>query len=209
MSTVTQILLVEDDPVWRTMLTRLLNQEQDFHVVQAVTTKEDAILYCSINNVDIVLMDINLTLDNLDGIQATLALSLMENRAKVIALTSLDDEEVIIDMYTAGAIHYVSKSDFRSIPDTIRSVMRTSSPQEILIKEYIRLKEAEQFNRLTSAEKEIVVLSEEGNGRAQIKDKLGKSESTLKNQITNILKKFNASSLKEVVRAIKGRGLDR
>ncbi|WP_218092807.1 response regulator transcription factor [Paenibacillus solanacearum] len=201
------ILLVEDDPVWRTMLTRFLNNEPDLQVLQSVETKEDALAFCSNNKVDIVLMDINLTDNNLDGIQATLELSLKRSSAKVIALTSLDNEKVIIDTYTAGAIQYVSKSDFRKIPDVIRGVLHSTSPQEILVKEFLRLKEAEQYSKLTAAEKEIVVLSEEGIGRSQLIDKLGKSEGTLKNQITSILRKFKASSMKEVIRTIKSRGL--
>jgi two-component system response regulator DevR len=202
-----KILLVEDDPVWRTMLTRFINNEQDLDVVHAIGTKEEAISFCSRNKIDIVLMDINLTDNNLDGIQATLELSLMKIEVKIIALTSLDDKNVIIDTYTAGAMHYVSKSDFRKIPDVIRDALKTNSPQEILVKEYLRLKESEQYNKLTAAEKEIVSLSEAGIGRAQIKDKLSKSEGTLKNQIASILRKFKVKSMKEVDKKIKSRGL--
>ncbi|RAV15578.1 response regulator transcription factor [Paenibacillus contaminans] len=201
------LLLVEDDPVWRKMLARFLDNEPDLRVIQAVGTKEEAVAYCANNKVDVVLMDINLTGNNLDGIEATLELNLMKSPAKVIALTSLDREDVIIDTYTAGAVHYISKSDFRKIPETIRSVFHTVSPQEILVKDYIRLKEAEQYNKLTLAEREIVALSEEGIGRTQMIDKLGKSEGTLKNQISHILRKFKAKSLKEVIRTVKSRGL--
>lgn len=201
------ILLVEDDPVWRTMLTRFLNHESDMQVVQAVETKEAAILYCSCCNVDIVLMDLNLNGHNLDGIQATLELSLMNTTAKVIVLTALDADHIIIDTYTAGAVHYVNKCDFRNVPDLIRGVVNRLSPQDVLIRDYLRLKEAEQLNKLTVAEKEIVALSEEGVLRSQMFDKLGKTEGTLKNQITSILRKFDAKSLKEVVQMIKSRGL--
>jgi two-component system, NarL family, response regulator DevR len=201
------VLLVEDDPVWRTMLAKFINNEQDMHVIHSVESKEGALLYCSNYNVDVVLMDLNLTDHNLDGIQATLELNLNGNRAKVIALTSLDDEKVIIDAYTAGVIHYISKQDFRRIPDIIRGVLNATSPQEILVQEYIRLKQAEQYSKLTAAEREIVMLSADGQGRVQMKDKLGKSEGTLKNQITNILRKYKAKTMKEVIRSIKYRGL--
>lgn len=202
-----KLLLVEDDPVWRAMLTRFINNEPDLDVVHAVESKDEAITYCTRNKVDIVLMDINLSDDKLDGIQATLQLSLMQMETKVIALTSLDDENVILDAFTAGAIHYVKKSDFRKIPDIIRGVIQSISPQEILVKDYLRLKEAEQYNKLTAAEKEIILLGEAGHNRTFIANKLRKSESTLKNQVTSILRKFKAGSIKEVIRMIKRRGL--
>src|SRR5690606_3113610 len=100
------------------------------------------------------------------------------------------------------------KSDFRNIPAVIRSVMKSNSPQAVLVKEFLRLKESEQYNRLTAAEKEIVVLSEGGSRRSQLVDKLGKSESTLKNQISSIHRKFHTKSMKDVVRIIKSRGLN-
>lgn len=201
------ILLVEDDPVWSAMLTQFINNEQDMQVVHAVASREGAIAYCSQHPVDLILMDLNLTGRNLDGIQAILELSLNGCPAKIIALTSLADEQVIIDAYTAGAVHYIGKSDFRRIPDTIRSLRHAASPQEVLVRDYIRLKQAEQYSRLTAAEREIVMLSAEGQGRAQMKDKLGKSEGTLKNQITNILRKYKAKTMREVIRKIKYRGL--
>ncbi len=200
-------MLVEDDPVWRAMLTRFINNEHDLHVDQYAVSKEETISYCRQNKVDVVLMDINLTDNNLDGIQATLELGLMGIDVKVIALTSLDDEKVIINAYTAGAIHYVNKSDFRIIPEVIRGVLKAASPQEILVKEYLRLKKAEQYNKLTAAEIEIVELNEKGYARELIKEKLGKSEGTIKNQIASILKKFKARSMKEVIRTIRSRGL--
>lgn len=200
-------MLVEDDQVWRDMLAVVLNNEPDLEVVHAVGTKEAALSYCTGNQVDIVLMDINLTGDNLDGIQATLEITLMEKAIKVIALTSFDEQEIVIHSYTAGAVQYVSKSDFRKLPDIIRQVLRTDTPHEILVREFWRLKEAEQYSKLTAAEKEIVALSEAGAGRTQLMEQLGKSEGTLKNQITSIIRKFKAASMREVIRTIKSRGM--
>ncbi|WP_339312121.1 response regulator transcription factor [Paenibacillus sp. FSL M7-0896] len=202
-----QILIVEDDAVWRSMLARFLNSEPGLQVIHTTATKEEALTFCTSHTVDVVLMDLNLTEHHLDGLQATLELSLTGNEARVIVLTSLTDERTILDAFTAGAIQYVSKSDFRLIPGTIREAMRSRSPQSVLVREFLRLKEAEQYNRLTLAEKEIISLSEAGNGRQAMMRSLRKSEGTLKNQITSILRKFNSKSLKEVVRAIKSRGL--
>lgn len=204
------ILLVEDDPVWRTMLTKFLDQEPDMRVLAAAASKEEAIAFCANNKADVVLMDIHLAGGNSDGIEATLELSLMGCAAKIIALTTLNNEDVVIDAFTAGALQFISKSDFRTIPDVIRSVVRSpDTPQEILVKEFRRLKEFELYSRLTEAEREIVSLYEKGYTRSHILNVLGKSESTVKNQVTAILRKFNARSMKEVIHLIRSRGLSR
>lgn len=202
-----RIVLVEDDSVWRNMLTKFLNREHDLQVVFAAADKDSATAYCASNEVDVVLMDLNLTGNHLDGIQAIVELSLMDNRAKVIAVTSVDEDDVIIDAFTAGAIHYVRKSDFRRIPETIRGAVAGGSPQETLVKEFMRMKEEEQYRKLTDAEREIVCLSEKGFGRARMQEQLGKAEGTVKNQITSILRKFNAKTLKDVVQFIRRRGI--
>lgn len=207
MTKLIRIVLVEDDPVWRDMLAKFLNYEPDLQVVFATGFKEEAITYCTSTKTDIVLMDLNLTSNHLDGLQAILELSLMGNRAKVIAVTSVEEDDTIIDAFTAGAIHYVRKSDFRRIPETIRGAVAADSPQEMLVREFIRMKEEEQYRKLTDAEREIVLLSEKGFGRARMQEKLGKAEGTLKNQITSILRKFNAKTLRDVVRSIRRRGL--
>jgi DNA-binding NarL/FixJ family response regulator len=77
----------------------------------------------------------------------------------------------------------------------------------VLVKDYIRMKELEQYSKLTTAEKNVLALLEKGESRTQIIEKLVISESTLKNQITQILKKFKVKTGKEVITIIKRRGL--
>lgn len=202
-----RVLLVEDDPVWREMLAQLVGDEPDFAVVHACCSREDALTYLSRNAVDIVLMDVNLGDEPQGGIAATLELNKMNTGTKVIVLTSYDDERVIMDAFTAGAIEFANKSDFRQIPDKIRSIAHRTSPQELLVKAFTRMKEEEQLQKLTAAEKEIIQLVQAGLGRGAIKDQLVKTDSTLKNQVTNILKKFDAKNVKEVIATIKSRGL--
>ncbi len=202
-----QILLIEDDPVWREMLARLLEPEPGMQLVQTAATKEEALSYCAAHQPDVILMDMNLGGEQLDGIQATLELSRLHPATKIIVLTSFDDQEIVLAAFTAGAVQFINKSRFRQLAAIIRESVQANSPQDILMREFWRMKEAELYHRLTAAEKEIVALSEGGAGRAQIMKALGKSEGTLKNQISNILRKFQASSLKEVIRKIKSRGL--
>ncbi|WP_239618365.1 response regulator transcription factor [Cohnella mopanensis] len=203
-----KVFLVEDDTDWIKAITAFLNKEEDMLVVGSATSAEEAIRLAYTVSFDVVLMDIQLTDKGLDGIYA--AVEMLEIRpTKIIMLTSLTDEHVMTQAFTAGAIHYLDKTRFKELPHMIRSAHHHSAAMEALLKELSRLKREEQLKQLTEAEREVFELIEEGYTQAQIERKLYKAESTLKNQVNKILKKFGAKSSKEAVEMVKRKGLFR
>ncbi|VTR32507.1 Response regulator protein vraR [Actinobacillus pleuropneumoniae] len=114
------VFLVEDDPDWIKSMTVFLNALEDMIVVGAAESPEQAIAMAQVLSFDIVLMDIQLTAGRLDGIYAAAEIHERKPEAKVIMLTSLDDELVITQSYTAGAVNYIEKSNFEELPDAIR-----------------------------------------------------------------------------------------
>jgi len=201
-----KILITEDDPDWIKAMTAFLNKEADMLVVGAATSREEAVRLAGTLEFDVALMDICLTPGQVDGIYA--AMELLEVRpAKVIMLTSLEEESVITKAFTAGAVQYVVKTDYRSLPQTIRTVMRSSNPMEVLLKEFARLKREEQLKELTGAERELFGLLEAGYTQREIGGKLYKAESTLKNQVNKMLKKLRVKSSKEAVEKVRRGGL--
>ncbi|MBD2864827.1 response regulator transcription factor [Paenibacillus oceani] len=201
-----KILITEDDPDWIKAMTAFLNKEADMLVVGAATSREEAVRLAGTLEFDVALMDICLTPGQVDGIYA--AMELLEVRpAKVIMLTSLEEESVITRAFTAGAVQYVVKTDYRSLPQTIRTVMRSSNPMEVLLKEFARLKREEQLKELTGAERELFGLLEAGYTQREIGGKLYKAESTLKNQVNKMLKKLRVKSSKEAVAKVRRGGL--
>ncbi|MFC5405347.1 response regulator transcription factor [Cohnella soli] len=203
-----KVFLVEDDPDWVKAITAFVNKEEDLLVVGSAASAEEAIRLAHTLAFDVVLMDIQLTENGLDGIYA--AVEILEIRpAKIIMLTSLTDEHVITQAFTAGAIHYLDKTRFMELPHTIRSAYHHSAAMDALLKELSRLKRQEQLKQLTDAEREVFELIEQGYTQAQIERELYKAESTLKNQVNKILKKFGVKSSKEAVEIVKRKGLFR
>jgi NarL family two-component system response regulator LiaR len=201
-----RIAIVEDDPDWIKAMTAYLNQEDDFTVVGAAANRREAAKLAETLDFDVVLMDICLGEGKADGIYA--AMDMLDVREmKVIMLTSLEDEETIRQSFTAGAIQYVVKTDYRSLPETIRSVCRSPRPMEVLLNEFARLKREEQLKPLTPAEREVFEMLEQGYSHSQIGQKLFKAESTLKNQINKMLKKLGVKSSKEAVEKVRRKGL--
>lgn len=204
-----RLILVEDDPDWVTAMSAFLGREPDFVLTGTAANAADAIELAQTADFDVVLMDIHLSGDRLDGIYAAADIAELRPQAKIIMLTSLQDESIIRDSFTAGAIHYVPKSDYRQLPQAIRSAYHHAYPMEVLLKEFARLKREEQLKPLTPAEREVLELIGQGYTQAQIERKLYKSESTIKNQVNKILKKLGVKSSKEAVQKVRRKGLFR
>lgn len=202
-----RIFLVEDDPDWIKAMTVFLNGQEDMLVAGAAQTPEQAAEMARVLSFDVVLMDIQLTPGQLDGIYAAADILEIRPQAKVIMLTSMDDEQTITQAFTAGAAQYIEKTRFKELPAAIRGAALHAGPMEALLKEYSRLKREEQLRGLTQAEREVFELMEEGYTHAQIEHKLFKSESTLKNQINKILKKLGVKSGKEAVEKVRRKGI--
>ncbi|WP_098746586.1 response regulator transcription factor [Paenibacillus sp. EZ-K15] len=204
-----QIFLVEDDPDWIKSMTVFLNAQEDMIVVGTAESPEQAIAMAQILSFDIVLMDIQLTAGRLDGIYTAAEIYERKPQAKVIMLTSLSDEQVITQSFTAGAVNYIEKSKYKELPAAIRSAVLHPGSMEVLLKEFARLKREEQLRVLTPAEREVFDLLDEGYTHSQMEKKLFKTESTLKNQINKILKKLGVRRSKEAVEKVRRKGIVR
>lgn len=201
-----RVLLVEDDPDWVKAITVFLSMEQDMLVVGSAVTSDEAIRLAQTLEFDIVLMDIQLDGSRLDGIHT--AVEMMElHPARVIMLTSLQDEQTMTRSFTAGAVNYIEKSNFKELPHAIRAAFRYPAAMDALLKELTRLQREEQLSELTVAEREIFELMEAGYTQSQMTEKLYKAESTLKNQVNKILKKLGVQSRKEAVDKVRRKGL--
>ncbi|WP_373232071.1 response regulator [Cohnella sp.] len=201
-----KVLLVEDDPDWIKAMTAFLNHEDDILVVGAAMQSAEAIRLAQTLEFDVVLMDIQLTTGGMEGIYTAVEMHDI-HPAKIIMLTSVNDEHVITQAFTAGAVNYIDKTRFKEIPQAIRSAYHHPSAMEALLKEFSRLKREEQLKELTAAEREVFELIEEGYTQPQMEQKLYKAESTLKNQVNKILKKLGVKSSKEAVERVRRKGL--
>ena len=170
----------------------------------------------------IVLMDIEM--ESADaGIKAAEAILGMDSDARIIFLTSHDDDDVIMTAMATGAKDFVVKgSDIASVIEHIRDV-ESGNPQlsrrvqEILMGEYRRLRHSEQsllffiqhLSSLTSAVKELISCFLRGMKVREIAEKRFVEPVTVKSQIRTLLAKTGCSRTKEIVSLIKELGLER
>jgi two-component system response regulator DevR len=113
-----KIMLVEDDPFWMDHLTADLNEAQDIEIVCTATTKDDAIAALQSSEVGVILMDVNLSCNQLDGLDAVRHICSCRD-VKVIMLTNYHDQQVIIDAFEYGAVNYITKANYEDIIEAI------------------------------------------------------------------------------------------
>jgi len=202
-----RVFLVEDDPAWRTGLADYLNRQDDITVVGEAGSREEAIERFKNCEADVVLMDINLSDNNLDGIDTALAFADMREDCCIIMLTSLTAQDVIVESFSAGAVNYISKANFDEIPDAIRAAHHRQSAihptaAAALRSEFLRLKQ-DEAQKLLSAEKDILRLIDQGRTQSQIEQTLHITRRTIKNHINRILKKMGVKTSKEAAAKAK------
>jgi two-component system, chemotaxis family, chemotaxis protein CheY len=101
----TKILVVDDAQFMRVRLTKLL-VGQGYEVVEAENGEEAVKVYLA-EHPDAVLMDI--TMPHKDGLEALADIRGIDPQARVIMLTALGQESMVVQAVQAGARDYVVK----------------------------------------------------------------------------------------------------
>ncbi len=184
-----KVLLVEDDPFWQQQLSADLNHEQDIRVVAVADTKEKALQETLDTDCNLILMDLNLTGNNLDGLEAIdEILKKVKRPLHIIVLTSLTDQKVILQTFQSGAFNFINKSSYQDIIKAIRDAHNNQSsihPDAAkVIREEIRLM------TLTPMEREVYELKNKGLNKTEISKLLHKSINTIKTQLRSVNNKL-------------------
>lgn len=189
MGHVIRVMLVEDDEFWRQQLSSDLNKEEDIQVVKAAVTKQEALEAFQTMEIDVILMDINLTENQLDGLEATRDISMnKELNTKIIMLTSLTDKDIILKSFQNGAVNYITKSSFQDIVKAIREAyadVPSIHPDAAPV-----MRHEIQLMLLTPSERELYELREKGYNKTQMSQMLHKSVNTIKTQLRSIRNKL-------------------
>jgi len=101
------VVIVEDNEVFREALEILFGLTADLNVVAAVSGGQAALLVCPVADPDVVLVDYRLP--DLDGVETTRAIRTACPRAAVVALTAAADAPEIEALLAAGAVACLTK----------------------------------------------------------------------------------------------------
>ncbi len=197
------VLLVEDQKLIRVGLISLFEGQEEIVVSSEAQNGKEAIEKFRITHPDVVLMDIGLP--DISGIEATKRILEINNKAKIVILTSHLSEQEIMNALQAGACAYVMK-DIST--DVLRMIIKTVAdgamwldPQVVPIlrekncgvvppRQMSRAMFKEQHANLTQREYEVLKLVVDGLSNNEIAQELTISEHTAKAHVCNIIQKL-------------------
>jgi DNA-binding NarL/FixJ family response regulator len=201
-----RLLLVDDHLVVRVGLRSLLETQPDMAVAGEATGGEAAIEAYDRLRPDIVLMD--LRMPGMDGAEATLVIRRKFPDARVLVLTTFDNDEDIFRGLEVGAMGYLVKNtESGPLLETIRAVHAGAYTLPAGIA--ARLAQRRAAPELSPRELEVLLLIVKGNSNKEIGGRLSLAENTVKNHVKMILEKLGVSDRTQAVTTALQRGLAR
>ncbi len=192
-----RILIVDDHAVVRIGLKTVLANASGFRVVGEAGTVAESIALAAQARPDVVLMDVRLP--DGSGVEACRRIKADNAEIRVVMLTSYQDEEAIVGAVMAGASGYLLKqADAERLIQAIRDAAAGESSLDpraagTLLTQFRELsaKQAEaELAGLTDRERRMLALIAEGYTNRAIGEVLHLSEKTVRNHVSQLLRKL-------------------
>ena len=192
-----KILVVDDHDIVRRGLVMILSRQEDLLVVGEAGTAYEALKKARELKPDVVVLDIRLP--DRTGIEVCRDIRAENPDVMVLMLTSYSDEEAVIGSIMAGASGYLLK-EIRS-QEIVTAVRRVGAGQSLLdpkvtagVLERVRRSiDNDPIAHLNDQERRILDLIAEGKTNREIADEVHLSDKTVKNYVSNILRKLDVS----------------
>ncbi|MGH3369101.1 MAG: response regulator [Nocardioidaceae bacterium] len=206
-----RVLIVDDHPIFRDGLRTALDA-QGFDVAGEATNGSDAVDLAARLAPDVVLMD--LQMPGQSGIGATKIITAEQPHPAVLVLTMTDDTDAVFAAIRAGAAGYLLKGADRA--ELLRAIQAVAAgealfgpgiAQRLLASFASRPGHAPPLPALTDREREVLALVAGGYTNTAIAAKLFVSGKTIRNHVSNILTKLQASDRHEAARIARAAGL--
>jgi DNA-binding NarL/FixJ family response regulator len=207
------VLLIDDHPMFRGGVRKILDSSADFSVVGEAGTGLDGIRLLKEKKPDVAIVDVNLPDTN--GIQLTRSIVDERLGTRVILLTGYTDAEQPIHAFQAGCRAFCTKDiEFEHLAEVIRTVMagKWVYESQIFVESDMRLwldsriqelkingDTETRFAPLTPRESEILQFVARGLTNKKIGYLLGISEQTVKNHLTSLLRKIGVNDRTQAV----------
>lgn len=203
-----QVLLAEDERIFRKGVVASLAMAAEIKVVGEVETGLDALHAVPKLSPDLVLMDLNMPV--MGGVEATRRIKAAHPGVKVVILTVSDLDQDLFEAIKAGADGYLLKRiGPEELANAVRQAFQGDSPLSPamagkVLKEF-RLGRAAggappaEPEVLTARELEVLQLATQGYAYKEIGAKLFVAESTVKNHMRHIMEKLQLRNRSEAI----------
>lgn len=192
-------MVVDDDELMRAGLRAVLSSDDEIEVVEEAGDGHQAVRRARRSRPEVVLMDIRMP--ELDGIAATKQLLAAAPEAKVVILTTFEDDEYIHGALRAGASGFLLK---RTSPEELTEAVHRIAAGEALLSPSVTRRVIDQMvarplprdgedprlEELTPREREVLELIARGLSNREIATELVVEETTVKTHVKRVLTKL-------------------
>lgn len=198
-----KVLIVDDQELIRESLTLMLNAHDTLKVVGSAANGREAIEMTKKYKPDVILMDIRMP--GIKGVECIRIIKEHYKTIKIIVLTTFDDDEYIYQSLKNGADGFllkgISKQELIKAIITVYNNGASIDPdiaKKVLVlfgklakSSMVSRVEDQDIQSLTKNEIKIIQLIGRGLSNKEITKELHYSEGTIRNYISNILKKLD------------------
>ncbi|QKW10002.1 response regulator transcription factor [Streptomyces sp. NA04227] len=196
-----RVLLADDQPLVRAALNMVITDTADVHVVGEAGDGHEAVRLTGELAPDVVVMDIRMP--GMDGIEATRRITTGTSAARVVVLTTFDEDDYVYGALRAGASGFLVKD--MALDDILAAVRVVAAGDALiapsvtrrLIKDFADRPGAtppgrRELDGITNREREVLTLVGRGLSNTEIAEELCLSVATAKTYLTRLLAKLDA-----------------
>ena len=183
----TKILIVDDEVLFRELLSRTLAREPGLDVVGTALDGQTAVRLAAQTRPDVVLMDIELP-GELDGIQAALRIKRDRPHMGIVLLSAHNDRRYLTSLPLADSSgwSYLLKQSVPDLATLVRTIQGSREGMVVLdpaVVQGLRPTNGSAVMRLTRRQQEVLALIAQGYSNAAIAQRLVLSEKSVETYI--------------------------
>ncbi|MFF2508664.1 response regulator [Streptomyces sp. NPDC058067] len=202
-----RVVLADDQELVRTALQMVMADTPDLTVVGEAGNGVEAVELAGSAAADVVVMDIRMP--GMDGIEATRRITAGPSAARVLVLTTFDDDDYVYSALRAGASGFLVKD--MALDDILAAVRVVAAGDALIAPSVTRRLIAEFAGRpepvpgprpvqgITEREREVLTLVGRGMSNTEIAQALFISVATVKTYVTRLLAKLTARDRVQLV----------
>ncbi len=194
-----RLLVVDDQPLVRAGIGRILDADPDLSVVGECEDGAEAVEAVTRLDPDVVLMDVRMK--QVDGAEATRRVNELPDPPPVLVLTTFGDDETVATALAAGASGFILKdAPGEDIIRAVRAVADGGAWLDPAITPSVvtafrtthlpRRRQSDRLGQLTEREREVLALMGRGLSNQEIADDLVVTEATVKTHVGHIFDKL-------------------